>query len=852
MPVFHRPLPDSLSVLHELATDLHWSWNHAGDLLWKAINTDVWEQTQNPISVLQLTSDQVFQCLAVDSDFLQELQKIVQAQRDYLHQPSWYSKRYLNEESLTKPLRGIAYFSMEFGLCEALPLYAGGLGMLAGDYLKTASDLGVPLIGIGLLYQQGYFRQNIAGDGWQQETYLFNDPGNLPVQPLRAEDGSWLHIDTQFLCRHVRFRVWQAQVGKVKLYLLDSNDPCNQICDRDITSTLYGGNIELRLMQELALGICGWRLIETLGLDIDICHLNEGHAAFATLERINAYRKKYNLDFETALWATRSGNIFTTHTAVAAGFDVYPEYLLRPYIAEIAQDLDVDMDVIIALGRASETNNATFNMAYLAMQTCAFTNAVSQLHEVVSQHIFQYLFPRWPVREVPIGHVTNGIHIPSWDSPWADNEWTNLCGKERWRAATELLPQNPLANISDLQLWQMATHERAYLVEYVRERLLHQWRSQAAPPSCAVNFTVPLDPNILTLGFARRFAEYKRPNLLLHDPERLARLLTNSLRPVQLIVAGKAHPADNAGKLALQAWHKFIQREDVGKHVVFIEDYDITLAQQLVQGVDAWINTPRRPWEACGTSGMKILVNGGLNISTLDGWWAEAYEPGVGWAIGDNLEATDDQNNIVQNQLKDARDAEQLYQLLETEIVPLYYQRDEQDLPREWLKYIRASMTKLTARFSSVRMMQHYLEKFYFPAAQNLHLRQTDNNSLAITLQAWRKALQLHWHEIHIGDLQVNLAGEYLQAELTVYLGGIKPEQVKVQMVADPVLEEPALTIELKLIHAVDGAINAYRYAVQLPNQRPISDFTARVISYHPQAVIPAENLLIRWQTRTM
>ena len=350
MPIFHRTLPASLAALQSLALDLHWSWNHAGDCIWSSLNPEVWAHTRNPISVLQLTSDQDLDCLMRDSNFMQQLDSVIKERADYLNKPSWYSTHYL--QGTNKPLRGIAYFSMEFGLCEALPLYAGGLGMLAGDFLKTASDLGVPLIGIGLLYQQGYFRQNIASDGWQQETYLFNDPGNLPVEPLRAQDGSWLHIDTNFLCRPVRFRVWRAQVGKVTLYLLDSNDPCNQLCDRDITSTLYGGNHELRLMQELALGICGWRLIETLGLDIDVCHLNEGHAAFATLERINAYRQRNQVDFEEALWATRSGNIFTTHTAVAAGFDVYPENLVRPYIAELALQLNVDADVILALGHA--------------------------------------------------------------------------------------------------------------------------------------------------------------------------------------------------------------------------------------------------------------------------------------------------------------------------------------------------------------------------------------------------------------------------------------------------------------------------------------------------------------------
>lgn len=853
MPIFHRNLPAPLSALQDLALDLRWSWNHASDWLWNCINPEVWEHTRNPICVLQLTSDQSLELLMHDSDFMQQLHEVIKARQDYLNKLSWYSTNYLQDTN--KPIRGIAYFSMEFGLCEALPLYAGGLGMLAGDFLKTASDLGVPLIGIGLLYQQGYFRQNIAHNGWQQETYLFNDPGNLPVEPLRAEDGSWLHIDTHFLCRPVRFRVWRAQVGKVTLYLLDSNDPCNQICDRDITSTLYGGNLELRLMQELALGICGWRLIETLGLDIDVCHLNEGHAAFATLERINAYRQRHQVDFEEALWATRSGNIFTTHTAVAAGFDAYPENVLRPYIAELALQLNVDVDVILALGQATQIQAQTnqvnnFNMAFLALHTCGQANAVSQLHGFVSRQIFQPLFPRWPEREVPIGHVTNGVHIPSWDSPWADTEWTALFGKDRWRGDINALPPKTLEQISDAQLWQMAAQERAHLVDYIRQRLKHKWRNESTPPSCAITNPLLLDPNILTLGFARRFAEYKRTDLLLRDPERLVRLLCNSQYPVQLIVAGKAHPADNSGKQALQRWHQFIQRPEVAKHVVFIEDYDISLAQELVQGVDVWINTPRRPWEACGTSGMKVLANGGLNISTLDGWWAEAFEPDLGWAIGDKNDNRGELNSKIQNDEDDARDAEQLYQLLEQEVIPLFYQRNAQGIPIAWLTYMRASMARLTPRFSSNRMLRDYLKNFYLSAATNVQTRQKNGGELAKQLHQWQQDLNSHWHEIHTSDLKIEARAENYVVEISVYLGGINPRDICVQMIADPQASNPALTCNLTLIDSVVGAINAYRYAGDFPCTRAKEDFTVRVTPRHPLAIIPMENTLIYWQAR--
>lgn len=853
MSTFDRLLPAPLAILNELAADLYWSWNHASDQLWQTINTEVWEHTHNPVSVLQLTSDARLEALARDSDFLQQLATLVEARRKYLTEPGWYAQQYPDQ-----PVRGIAYFSMEFGLCDALPLYAGGLGILAGDYLKTASDLGVPLVGIGLLYQEGYFRQSLASNGWQQETYLFNDPGSLPIQPLRAADGSWLHIDTGFLCRQVRFRIWQAQVGRVTLYLLDSNDPRNRPSDRGITSKLYGGNTELRLVQEIALGICGWRLIETLGLDIDICHLNEGHAAFATLERIRAYIERHKVGFWDALWATRIGNIFTTHTPVSAGFDRYPADLLRRYIGEFAQHLGVPLDDIIALGRPAALANpaaqpgaedALFNMAYLAMNTCAHSNGVSRLHGEVSRRIFQPLFPRWPEWEVPVGHVTNGVHIPTWDSPMADAAWTQVFGQDRWRRELTAMAPAELDRLDDIQLWRLASASRARLVDYARHRLTQQYRHESAPDHCELPASA-LDPNILTLGLARRFAEYKRLDLLLHDPDRLARLLTHHRYPVQLLIAGKAHPADDGSKRVLQRWHQFVQRPDVARHVAFIEDYDMELAQQLVQGVDVWINTPRRPWEASGTSGMKVLVNGGLNLSSLDGWWAEAWNPAVGWALGDGQEHDGE---------KDQRDAEQLFQRLENEVVPLFYQRDAEGIPRAWVARMRSSMAQLTMTFSSNRMIKDYLDRFYLPAAEGSQARRAAGGELARQLRQWRSHLQQHWHEVHVGDMEINpgtaesnssLPVEITSLEVTVYLGALDPESVAVQACADATTQHPAQLISMQMIHAIEGATHAYRYRAELPPHRPATDFTARVIGAHPQARIPSENPLISWQSR--
>lgn len=834
MPNLNRQLPAALAVLNELAADLWWSWNHAGDTLWHRLNPAVWESTGNPVSVLQFTSNHRLEELAEDGDFLQHLAQLVDQRRRYLKEPGWYQNQYGKS-----PLKTIAYFSMEFGVCDALPLYAGGLGILAGDYLKTASDLGVPLVGIGLLYQEGYFRQSFDNQGWQQQTYLFNDPGSLPLTPLLDSDGSWMDVATSFLCREVLFRVWVAQVGRVKLYLLDSNHPCNQPRDRGITSQLYGGGTELRLVQEIALGIGGWRLLEQLGIEVDICHLNEGHAAFATLERVRAYCTKHRVDFWQALWATRSGNLFTTHTPVTAGFDRYPSDLLRRYAGETAPEMGVSLEDILALGRVNPKNEQEeFNMAYLAMRTCAYSNGVSELHGKVSQRIFQPLFPRWPEREVPVGHVTNGVHIPSWVSGASNTLWQQLYGDRLWQQAETGITPEHWNSVDDERLWQLSSSGRARLVDYARLRYQRQWRHESSGASCDLPGPHPLDPNILTLGFARRFAEYKRPDLLLHDPERLAALLTNSRYPVQLLVAGKAHPADKLGKAKLQRWQEFLQRENVGRHLMFVEDYDIALARQLVQGVDIWINNPRRPWEACGTSGMKVLANGGLNLSSLDGWWAEAYAPDLGWALGDGDEHGPEQ---------DAADAEQLYQLLEQEIIPCFYERDGNDLPKRWLQLIRNSMAQLTPRFSTNRMLRDYLDRYYLPAAQQYQTRIANGAALAQELRQWQTRVARHWHEIHLAKPIISEQGDGLLVETQVYLGGITPAEVVIEAIADPLAGHPAARVELELAYALRGAVNAYHFHGKLPQGRPASDWSLRARAFHPKAELPAENPLIYW-----
>lgn len=835
LPAELLPLVEQIA---DVATDLRWTWSHAGDALWKMMDPQLWEQSENPFVVLQNLSHERLEELNRSAQFKQQLDRLTEARNNYCECCGWFGDVHAEAK-----LRGIAYFSMEFGLGEALPLYAGGLGVLAGDYLKAASDLAVPVTAIGLLYQEGYFRQVLDGNGWQREIYPYNDSSMLPLRPVLTHNGIWLSIPIELPGRTVRLHVWEAQVGRISLYLLDSNNPLNSALDRGITSKLYGGGEEIRLVQEIVLGIGGWRLIEALGLAIDICHLNEGHAAFVTLERARCFQEKRQVGFWDALWATRPGNIFTTHTPVAAGFDTFPRELLTKYGLSYARDLGVAPEELVALGRSNgQDDHESFNMAYLAARTCGMMNGVSRLHGKVSQGIFQDLYPCWPECEVPVSYVTNGVHVPSWDSPWADEIWTRSCGKDRWLGTAETLATE-INKLDDAALWTLCGQERADLVRHARQRLRLQLGQSGAETEIINQVDRILDPNVLTLGFARRFTAYKRPNLLLHDADRLIRLLTHTERPVQLVVAGKAHPADQEGKHFIQQWAQFAAQPVIRNHVVFLEDYDIALAQELVQGVDVWINTPRRPWEASGTSGMKVLVNGGLNLSELDGWWAEAYTPEVGWAIGDGKEHSEPG--------WDGVEAEQLYHLLEEEIVPMFYDRDARGIPRAWVARMRASMAQLAPQFSSNRMVREYVEKLYLPAAMAFQQRTVQGSVAAKELRLWDERLRRNWHQVHWGNLTVSEEKEGWVFEVQIYLGEILPESVQIQLYAEPAGEGVPVCEVMQRHASIPGALNGYVYSSHLRVTRPHTDFTPRCVAYHADACIPIENNLIQWWSGT-
>jgi len=838
-PIYHL-LPteiEGFDSLAELALDMHWSWNHATDEVWRQLDPKLWGITHNPWLVLQTVSrDQIERVLA-NPVFREKVDGLVGASRQAAEAPTWFQR---NQSE--PPLTSAAYFSMEFMLSEALPIYSGGLGNVAGDQLKAASDLGVPVVGVGLLYQQGYFRQVIDRNGEQQALFPFNDPGQLPITPLRQPNGEWLRLEIALPGYSVWLRAWQVQVGRVKLYLLDSNDAANYPIHRGITSQLYGGGPELRLKQELLLGIGGWRLLRALGLKPEVCHLNEGHAAFAVLERAHNFMEETGQPFEVALAVTRAGNLFTTHTAVAAGFDRFAPGLIEQYLGGYAEEkLGIALHDLLALGRQNPADSSEqFNMAYLAIRGSGAANGVSRLHGKVSRRLFLPLFPGWPEDEIPIGHVTNGVHVPTWDSAAADELWTESCGKDRWLGTTECL-EHDIRRVSDVGLWHFRTAASKSFVVYARERLSLDLAAAGAPPEDVEAAKHLFDPNALTLGFARRFAAYKRPNLLLHDPQRLLRLLTDPDRPVQLILAGKAHPSDQAGQALIREWLHFIRQPEARPHAIFLSDYDMLLTEHLVQGADVWINTPRRPWEASGTSGMKVLVNGGINLSELDGWWAEAYTPDVGWALGDGQEHHDDP-------AWDAAEAEALYTLLEREVIPEFYTRDGQGIPTAWVARMRKSMSRLTPVFSAGRTMREYTEQHYLPCAATYRERAAGKGAVGRQMVDWQHALEKEWSALHFGEMKVETnCGQHV-FEVQVHLNDLDPRAARVEIYADGVNGDGPARQEMERLRGLAGAAGGYAYRAEVPATRPATDYTVRVIPHYAGVAVPLEGPRILWQ----
>ena len=828
-------LPERLAALTELALNLRWTWDRSARALFRQIYPALWDQiVDNPWLVLQATSMRRLEELAGNPEFCARLDVEQSDLQRYMADPAWFQQAHPDEKGAL-----IAYFTAECGLTEALPIYAGGLGILSGDHLKAASALGIPLVGVSLLYQEGFSRQMLDTSGWQLDRFPSNDFRSMPLRTVRNTEGGPLIVEVPLPGRAVSLLVWRAQVGRVSLYLLDANIPINSPSDRGITNQLYGGDEEIRLLQEMVLGIGGWRALTALGLRPHVCHLNEGHAAFAILERSRSLMEETGTTFWEALAAASAGNVFTTHTPVPAGFDRFAPDLIVRYLTPYAAELRISLQDLLNLGRTEPFNAAEpFRMAVLAVRNVNACNGVSQLHAQTSRRLFRPMFPRFPDLEIPIAAVTNGIHTDSWMVEGKSqllNRYVGMDADEQ----PERAPWERVMDIPDSELWECRIHCRNRLVEFARERLRRQLgQGGISAEQAARSAEQVLDPGILTLGFARRFAAYKRANLFMHDPDRLRRLLLDPQRPIQLVIAGKAHPHDQEGKLLLQQVFRFAQAEDVRHRIVVLEDYDMRVTGRMVQGVDVWLNTPRRPLEASGTSGMKVLPNGGLNLSVLDGWWAEAYDPAVGWAFGSEVEGVSDEE-------QDALDSVQFYETLEREVIPLYYDRGSDGIPHRWMAKVKQSMQTLCPRYNTNRMVREYMEQYYLPAARRYRALTAENLARAKRLAEWKATVRKHWAEVRIEQTSVQQESGGFRFQTRVHLGMLKPEHVAVQLYAEPLVGSSPEIVPMALKSAENAAC---RYETVVPAHRPPGDFTVRLLPYHPDANQPLDVPLMLWE----
>ena len=770
-------LPPRLAALRDIANNLWWTWTQEARDVFVRIDRDVWESSgHNPIAMFGQISQARLRELSEDAGFLAHLDRVKASLDDYMSSKTWY-----DQVSEGKPRTSIAYFSAEFGLHESVPIYSGGLGLLAGDHLKAASGLGIPLCGIGLFYYNGYFRQYLNHEGFQQEFLAGNDFYNLPCVQERDKEGKPLMINVDLPGRKVWAQIWRIQVGRVPLYLLDTKIDLNRIEDRAITDQLYGGDHEHRIQQELILGIGGLRAMRALGREPQVCHMNEGHSAFLAIERIRILVEEKGLTFHQALEAGIPGNIFTTHTPVPAGNEVFGIDLIDRYFGEWYGRLRLDRKAFLALGRQNPHDDSElFSLTVLALRTAGSANGVSALHGYVSRKMWSKVWPEVPVHEVPISHVTNGCHIRSYVSDQLNELFVRYCGP-RWSydAAAHGYGWKGLDHVPDAEIWRIHERRRSRLVTWARAKVKQQLARSGAPPKEVEAAEEILDPEALTIGFARRSATYKRGTLLFSDPDRLAQILADKDRPVQILYAGKAHPKDAPGKQTIQKIYKMARDSRFKNRVIFLEDYDIVVARYLVQGVDVWLNNPRRPLEASGTSGMKAAANGALNCSTLDGWWCEGYDGLNGWAIGRGEEYTD-------LDYQDEVESRALYDLLEKQIIPLFYQRGADDLPREWILRMKRAITTSTCVFSTHRMVREYFERFYAPAGERWKLLNSENQQGAKDMWDWKCTLYQRWAQLRVESVETDsndglTVGKALKVKARVHLGPVAPDWVEVQ-----------------------------------------------------------------------
>lgn len=839
-------LPPELECLRELAYNLRWTWDHETINLFRRLDRDLWEKSgHNPVLMLGTISQERLDEAAADAGFLVHLERIYQKLCEYLQsENTWYSKQFG-----ARSHGAIAYFSAEFGLTECLPVYSGGLGILAGDHIKAASELGLPLVGVGIVYQQGYFRQYLNPDGWQQERYPINDFYNLPISVVRDGAGHPLMIPVDLPGRTVYVQIWKAQVGRVALYLLDTNNPQNSKTDEDITDALYHGDPEIRIQQEMILGIGGMRALKALGILPSVCHMNEGHSAFLGLERIRLIMEEHNLSFSQAKEVAAAGQVFTTHTAVPAGIDKFSPELINRYLGEYYRALGLTEKDFLALGRANvHDSGEPFSMADLAIKLSSRTNAVSELHAEVSRRLFGDVWKDVPESEVPITQITNGIHTRSWISEEMADLYDRYLGP-RW--SEEVETQNVwrrVDEIPDEELWRTHERRRERLVAFCRSHYRQQLERRGALPSELREALEILDPEALTIGFARRVATYKRATLLLRDPKRLASIIGNKERPVQIIIAGKAHPDDSPAKELIRQLVHFSRLDEVKGRFVFIEDYDMNVARWLVQGVDVWLNTPRRYLEACGTSGMKVVFNGGINMSVLDGWWDEAYDATAGWAIGHGEVYTD---AYYQDEVESAA----LYDLLEKEVIPLFYDRGKDGRPRAWIGRMKAAMLEICPRFNVNRMVREYAMRSYIPASARYAEFLADGAAKARVLAGWKEYLYQRWPHLSIETVEATApnklqVGDDMCVRARLRLGELTPEDVSVQ-IFHGTIDPHGSIVGGEIVPMGAGEKNeegSYVYSGTIRYFKSgLHGFTVRVLPHHDELGSPFETGLLLW-----
>lgn len=768
-------LPRRLSPLLAIANNLWWTWTPAAIYLFQDMDREVWERAgHNPVAMLGMIEQPKLELLEKDEVFLARMNEVAVELERYLTNQTWYEKK----RGKDAPEERIAYFSAEFGLHESLPLYSGGLGILAGDHVKSASDLGLPLVGVGLLYKHGYFQQYLNPDGWQMERYPSNDFYNMPITPFLDDKGEPIIVYVQMENRQVGFRIWSFTVGRVEIIWLDTDIPQNSPADRSITSYLYGGDVETRLQQEIVLGMGGIKALEVLGKTPSVCHMNEGHSAFMAVQRLLDLVEKNNLSFDEALEGVRGTSVFTTHTPVPAGIDYFPPDMIRRYFTDISNRLGIGIDRFLGLGRINPYSyDEEFCMAVLAIKTASQTNGVSKLHGEVSRRMWANLWPQIPKHEVPITHITNGIHTQSWLSGEMARLYSRYLGPKWIDEPTKHEVWKRVELIPPFELWRCRERSIETLITFARSRLKQQLIAKGASSYQIKLADEVLDPEALTIGFARRFATYKRATLLFRDPERLERILTNPDKPVQIIISGKAHPKDKEGKELIHQVFQMSNRPALRKHIVFLENYEFEVARNMVQGVDIWLNTPRRPNEASGTSGMKATVNGCINLSTVDGWWVEGYKGNNGWAIG----AGEDYTDIA---YQDEVEGRLLYELLENSVVPMFYNRNGHGIPEEWVDMMKNSIKTNCPFFNTNRMVEEYAKHFYLPNSERWAMLSQSNWQSLKELTVWKQKVMGQWQQVKIIDIQVQSGGvtkvgDRVPIRVFANLGGLSPDEVR-------------------------------------------------------------------------